>query len=90
MFKGKDDVMRAVELKTMNGTLQRAVQHLYPLELNCDAVSSNDDNGEDINDHQSKTSKATVKRRSARNASAIARIKIGDQADLQENEPVIA
>ena len=28
--------MRAARLKTPNGTLERAVQHLYPMELHCD------------------------------------------------------
>ena len=35
-YSGKDNVVRAVWLKTSNGTLERAVQHLYPMELHCD------------------------------------------------------
>jgi hypothetical protein len=35
-YPGKDNVVRAVRLKTPNGTLERAVQHLYPMELHCD------------------------------------------------------
>ena len=33
VFPGKDGVIRAVELKTSKGTLERPVQHLYPTEL---------------------------------------------------------
>ena len=36
VFPGKDGVVRAVELRTQTGTLQRPVQLLYPLELSCD------------------------------------------------------
>ena len=35
-YPGKDNVVRAVRLKTPNGTLERAVQHLFPMELHCD------------------------------------------------------
>ena len=35
-FPGSDNVVRAVELRTANGFLERPVQFLYPLELTCD------------------------------------------------------
>ena len=35
-YPGKDNVVRAVRVKTSTGSLERAVQHLYPMELNCD------------------------------------------------------
>ena len=34
-YPGKDGIVRAVRLKTSNGTLERPVQHLYPTELTC-------------------------------------------------------
>jgi hypothetical protein len=37
LVTGRDGVVRAVKLKTGSGHLERAVQHLFPLELNCDA-----------------------------------------------------
>jgi hypothetical protein len=37
LVTGRDRVVRAVKLKTGNGHLERAVQHLFPLELSCDA-----------------------------------------------------
>ena len=36
LITGRDGVVRAVQLKTGNGYLERAIQHLFPLELNCD------------------------------------------------------
>ena len=40
LYKGRDGVIRAVKLKTANGHLERAVNHLYPLELSCDVRPS--------------------------------------------------
>lgn len=34
VFPVEDGVVWAVRVKTTNGTVERAVQHLYPLELN--------------------------------------------------------
>ena len=33
LIKGRDDIVRAAKLKTSKEVLERAVQHLYPLEL---------------------------------------------------------
>jgi putative ribosome biogenesis GTPase RsgA len=38
VFPGKDGVIRAVKLKTAKGTLERPVQHLYPMELASESV----------------------------------------------------
>ena len=35
-YPGKDNVVRGVRLKTTTESLQRAVQHLYPMKLHCD------------------------------------------------------
>ena len=35
-YPGKDNVVRAVRVKTSTGSLERAVQQLYPMELHCD------------------------------------------------------
>ena len=42
LFPGPDGVTRAVQLKTKNGVLERPVQHLYPLEMQCDAKEKSD------------------------------------------------
>ena len=36
IYPGRDGIIRAVELKTTHGTIERPVQHLYPLEIACD------------------------------------------------------
>ena len=38
IFPGRDGILRAVRVETKNGFLDRAVQHLYPLELSCDMI----------------------------------------------------
>ena len=40
VFPGKDRVICAVQLKTANGILEHPVQHLYPLELQCDVAEN--------------------------------------------------
>ena len=42
-YPGKDGVVRAVRLKTKDGTLERPVQHLYPMQLSCDGLSRKPD-----------------------------------------------
>ncbi len=39
VFPGKDGVIRAVRLKTAKGTLERPVQHLYPMELASESIT---------------------------------------------------
>lgn len=36
LIEGRDGVIRAAKVKTAKGYLERAIQHLYPLELSCD------------------------------------------------------
>ena len=36
LIRGCDGVVRGAKVKTVNGQLERVVQHLYPLELSCD------------------------------------------------------
>ena len=40
LITGKDGVVRGAVVKTGKGTLERAVQHLFPLELSCDLNNS--------------------------------------------------
>ena len=39
IYPEKDAIVHAVELKTRNGMLEHATQHLYPLELTCNNTS---------------------------------------------------
>ena len=38
---GRDGTVRGAKLKTAKGTLERAIQHLFPLELSCDKTPPN-------------------------------------------------
>ena len=41
LFPGRDGIVSALKkVKTANGHLERAVNHLYPLELSCDQSSN--------------------------------------------------
>ena len=40
LIKGRDGIIRAASLKTSKETIERAIQHLYPLELTCLQPSS--------------------------------------------------
>ena len=77
LLPGKDDVVRAVRLRAGKSFLERSVQHLYPLELDCDwkteAANENCD--------------AKNEKRPIRNTAAIAKLKIGDQAELEDMTP---
>ena len=36
LYYRRDDLIRAVQLRLGKSFIQRLIQHLYPLELNCD------------------------------------------------------
>ena len=38
IYPGRNGDTRAVQLKTVNGVLERPVQYLYPLELTCNII----------------------------------------------------
>ena len=40
LYKGKDDVVRSVKLRTPKSHTERPIQCLYPLELHCDMEKS--------------------------------------------------
>jgi hypothetical protein len=40
LYKGHDGVVRAVKLRAGKTYLERAVNHLYPLELSCDRTET--------------------------------------------------
>ena len=40
LYPGRDGVIRAAKIKTVNGHLDRPVHLLYPLELSCDVSPS--------------------------------------------------
>ena len=77
LIEGKDKVVRGVRLRAGKDHLERAVQHLYPLELCCDRRNNQSDVSGNEKQHDET-------RRPTRNAAAIARIMIEDQA-IDEN-----
>ena len=40
LYKGKDDVIRGVKLRTPKSHTERPIQYLYPLELHCEMEKS--------------------------------------------------
>ena len=82
LIKGKDEVVRAAKIKCEKNVLERAVQHLYPLELQCDIQQEKEEN-------KIKQVKAQEPTRTTRNAAAIARLKINDQAEEELSPPEV-
>ena len=79
VYPGKDGIIRAVQVKTANGILERPVQHLYPLELSCDQVR---DVHTEAPITDSNTNTPTFRPR--RDASVAARARIQDLADDEQ------
>ena len=49
LIPGKDGIVRAAQIRTSNGSiLQRAIQHLYPLEIQDEESNENDEVTNDI------------------------------------------
>ena len=75
---GKDGVVRGAELRVgAERTLERAVQHLYPMELSCDTATK-------TSDSRSKTTQLNAdvpEFRPKRNAAAVAECRIQDIAE---------
>ena len=71
IFPGRDGIIRAVELKTTHGTIERPVQHLYPLEIACDKDTVHD------------TSKDTIVFRPRRDAAVAVRTRIQELNELE-------
>ena len=87
LFPGPDNIVWAVRVKTSESYLERAVQHLYPLELSCDVDRDGvrRTNG-NLNTGNNKLNPVATEFRPKRNAAAIAELKIIDITQ-EENEP---
>ena len=44
-IKGRDEVVRAIRLRAGRSYLERAIQHLYPMELSCDQLKEEHEEG---------------------------------------------
>ena len=74
----KDGVKRAAKVRTGKSTLERAIQKLYSLELRCDSKLQDQIKAiEEIKENRKQT---------PRNATAIARIRMQDQAQYDSLE----
>ena len=76
LITGRDGVVRAAKLKTGNGYLERAIQHLFPLELTCGrekTIRLNPNSPE-------------YKPRPKRDAAAAASVRIQDVVRHEQNE----
>ena len=79
VYPGKDGKVRAVKLRPGKSYLERAVQHLYPLEISCDITPSTEEPTMNVNAEEFWP---------RRNASEIARIRIIDLANDGMEEPL--
>ena len=72
LFKGKDRIVRAAKIRCGKSELERAVQHLYPMELHCDWKYNNCIRTNELNEDD----QIQEPRRSRRTAAAVAKLKI--------------
>ena len=74
LIQGRDGVVRGVKLRAGRSFMERAVQHIYPLELQCDR-------SEERQVIKEKDEDTRRSKRSKRNAATVANIRIQDQAE---------
>ena len=77
LFKGKNGNVCAAKIRCGKSELERAVQHLYPLQLHCDWKYSDYNKTNEVNDD----GQEQKSRRSKRTTAAIAKIKIRDKIE---------
>ena len=77
VYPGNDGVIRAVQLKTAKSMLERPVQHLYPLELECDVSTQVAD---------PRLNPQAQDFRPGRDAAAAARLQMKQVADVEQCE----
>ena len=86
LIPGRDGIVRVVRLRAGKSHLERAIQHLYPLEITCDSVKS----GASSKSHNLNPSATEFQpRRPQRSAAKSARINIRDQLSSIEEVPEV-
>ena len=85
LIKGKDGIVRGAKLRAGNTTLERAVQHLYPLELQCN--SSHEKPTPDTGRKQLNVEAREF--RPKQDAAVAARMRIANQTDADNKEPLV-
>ena len=85
LITGRDGVIRGAKLRAGNAILERAVQHLYPMELQCDDALEKEDHAS-----QDMELNADAKEfRPRRDAAIAAKLRITDQMEDEDEEPVV-
>ena len=79
LISGRDGVIRGAKLRAGKDHLERAVQHLYPMELRCDIYEKPTTQ---LNAHAQTF-------RPKRNAAAISAILTKEQLELESNVPMV-
>ena len=74
LFKGKDRIVPAAKIRCGKSELERAVQHLYPMELHCDWKYNNCIKTNEMNEDD----QVQEPRRSKKAAAAVSKLKIRD------------
>ena len=85
LFKRKNGTVRAAKIRCGKSELERAVQHLYPLDLHCDWEYNDYIKTNEVNDD----SQEQKSRRSKRTAAAIAKMKIKDKVEGEPGLPAV-
>ena len=85
LIKGKDGVVRGTRMRAGQNYLERAVDHLYPLELTCDRWKDD----QQINSNRESLNPTAAEFRPRRNAAEIARILMKDQTNEQNSDVLV-
>ena len=81
LIQGRDGVVRGAILRSGRDKLERAVQHLYPMELKCDRYEKTN---ADINlNPEAPVFKAK------RNSAVISSVLTKDQLEFEDNDPIV-
>ena len=79
MIVGHDRVARAAKIRTGKSYLERAIQHLYPLELSCDLYESQKESNRALNPE---AREFRPSRRAAANATEVVRLLLQEEDEL--------
>ena len=85
LFNRKNGTVRAAKIRCGKSELERAVQHLYPLDLHCDWKYNDYIKTNEVNDD----TQEQKSRRSKRTAAAIAKMKIKGKVEGEQGLPAV-
>ena len=85
LCKGKDRIVRAAKIRCGKSELERAVQHLHPMELHCDWKYNDCIKTDELNEDDQMQEPG----RSKRTAKAVAKLKIQDKIEDEQGVPTV-